>query len=509
MSRSSDRGVGKSARVTAINALGQLASFSLFAVIAFLYGATEITDAFFLALAVPALIIGPVVNSIHSVAVPMITASRIRTPEEAPRLAGAALGWLSVLGVVATLLLVVLAPFVVELLGLPLALRTSVVRQTWILAPLVALQVVSGILHAILNADGSFERPALAFAARHASVLVALLSLRPLLGELAIAVAFVLGAFVQFILLAAQLRGASFRVRPSLAVDASLRQSIAQATPLVGSSVVLQGGSFALRAFASGLAPGSVTMIDYASRIAGAVVELVGSGVLVVSMVNWSELVARNETARVREAVRRLVGLSVIVLVPIAVLFGALSPDVVAITLGRGQMSQQSLALTAAVLAFYSLTIPVEIVGRLYLRLFLAWHETRALAAVALARLGTLVVVAFALRGAFGVRGLAAAELASLVAYVAVLGALAGRHLCAGAGVPWPLVGRATLGGALMWGVAVLVRAQVSTLPALLAAGLSAGVALIAYGGLAALTGDAAPLIARFRLGTVPPAERP
>ena len=121
----------------------------------------------------------------------------------------------------------------------------------------------------------------------------------------------------------------------------------------------------------------------------------------------------------------------------------------------------------------------------------------------------TLLVAAFTLRSALGVKGLAAAELLSLIAYVTVLGLVAGRRLSTSAGIPWPRLARVTLAGGLMWWVAVMTRAGFADLPTIVAAGLAAAAATGAYLMLSVLTGDAKLVFARLAAMRTSAAERP
>lgn len=447
-----------SASVTLVNVVGQVASFGLFAVIAYLYGADASTDAFFLALAVPTLLVGPLANAIHSVVVPMFTASRVTTPEETPALARVVVERVSAVSLIACLLLYAAVPWALQLMDLSESERMSVRTQSSILLPMVLLQTLSAVLQAILNAEGQFVRPALAFAFRHLTALVVIAAMHAHYGVSALAPAFSVGALAQFAWLLWQARHLHGGAPVSARRREDLQRGLHTAAPVIASAMILQGGAFVLRAFASALPDGSVTVFDYASRITSGVVELTSSGVLLVVMVRWSELVARAEWEQLRQRVRDAVSIAIVVLVPIAALMATLSPDVIAVLLGRGHLDERSIALTSVVLAILALTIPVEIVGRLYLRFFLAGRTTRLLTGLALLRLVSLVLGALALTEAWGVRGLTIAETFSVLSYVSVLAWFTGRKL-GGTVLPQPavLIG-AVIGGLAAAGLAWWIR---------------------------------------------------
>ena len=76
--------------ITFLNVLTLVAGLLLYPFIAGRFEATA-TDAFFLALTVPWLIIGPVMNEVASTLIPVLTECRHRRPEAVAHLVGSAL----------------------------------------------------------------------------------------------------------------------------------------------------------------------------------------------------------------------------------------------------------------------------------------------------------------------------------------------------------------------------------------------------------------------------------
>lgn len=398
--------------VTVLNVVAQGASFLLFAAIAKLFGANSQTDAFFLAFTVPLLFVGPVVSGITSVFIPVLTECRLRHPEAVGRLIGSATVNVLLLTILGVGVFAAAAPFVLPAAsaGLPAEARPLVVRQTFILLPLIVSQSVVGVLAAAYNSVGHFAYPPWATVARHVSTLVLVLVLRPSLAITSLPVAFVVGGVVQLGLLASFWPRLGLPVVWTWRVSPEFRRSLALAVPLVLGTIALSVVVVISRFLAARLGPGSVTVFDYGSRIAQALLELLTGGVLLVSLSNWSELATNRDLAQLRVRLRQTLMIVLFLMLPIIAMLYVLREPVVALILERGHFSASRSAATAAVFGLLLIGLPLEMAGRVYVRLFLARQSTAVMGLGAGLRLFVVLGLSIWLMKPFGVRGLALAE---------------------------------------------------------------------------------------------------
>src|SRR5207245_969018 len=128
--------------LTLLNAAGLVANLALFALIAALFGANRQTDAFFIALTVPALFIGPVVNPMTQAFLPVLIECRVRRPDAFGRVVGSALTNVLLLSVLAVSGAAVVTPALLKLTAgaLPTDVQHLVARQTVLLLPIVVTQ---------------------------------------------------------------------------------------------------------------------------------------------------------------------------------------------------------------------------------------------------------------------------------------------------------------------------------------------------------------------------------
>jgi putative peptidoglycan lipid II flippase len=490
--------------VTGLNTAAQVASFVLFAAIAKLFGASSRTDAFFLSLTIPMLFIGPVVNAIRAVFIPIVAECRAKHPAAQGRLVGSTVLYVLLLSVAGVALFALGAPVLLPLTakGLPPEVRPLVVRMTLLLLPLVVAQTVSAVLSATYNAVGRFTLPALTAGARHVVALGVLVLAYRHGGIMVLPAAFVAGAAFQVLVLVAFWRTVGVPFTWTLRLGDEFRHSLRLAVPLVLGTVALYLAILVTRFFASWLPEGSVTILDYGSRITSATMEVLTSGVLLVTLANWSQLIQRGGNRVLRSQVRQTVVHVLFAVMPILAILVALRVPAVATLLGRGRFDPATVAATASILAILVLGLPLDIIGRIYVRLFLVKQMTWTLGMAALGRLALVTALSLAVIHPLGLPGLALTESVGIAA-VTVYFVHAGRPLGCGwslfSGLGQPL-GRILILAIASAVVAGLVGHGLAGLPAavVLVAGSIAGAATYVLLAMLAGTGELRSFVRLF-----------
>lgn len=409
--------------VTALNILSQFASFALFAIIAALYGADWQTDAFFLALTIPALFYGPVVNAITSVFIPVIAECREQRPEMLGQLIGSALLYVAGFSMAAMLLMSALAPWLLQATGsgIPAAGRQMALIHTFWLLPTIASQTVIGVLAAAYNSAGRFLLPAASITLRYALTMLLVLLIHAPLGIVSLPISFTVASLLQLALIGVRWPSLGIGLKFSYRPDPMLTRSFRLTLPLIASTALIQLGTVVSRFLASWLPEGSVSVIDYASRVAMALMELLTSGVLLVTLADWSKLVAQGNRELLHSRLRQVTTMVLFLLLPVTAALLALREPLLMLLFQRGSFDRATVVLTATVMTFFVLAIPVDVVGRVYVRILLAWQATLQVGWLATLRL--IVIVAASLPGMllFGIHGLALAELVAATVITTLL----------------------------------------------------------------------------------------
>ena len=418
--------------VTCLNGSTLVAGLVLYPVIAARFD-TRATDAFFLALTIPWLIIGPVMNAVSSTLIPVLTECRVRRPEAVPSLVGSTITYGALGSAAAAIVVGALTPTGLAFAGSSLAREAvdQVTADTFLLLPLVVLQTVTSVLDAASNSAGCFWLPATATLVRQLATLLGVAALQPYAGDRSLAIGFTFGAVAHLAVLSMFWRHARTSLTLGWRVPVELRTVLRLAIPLLVGAAALQIGILLGRFVAAGLGPGSVTALDYAYRITNAVVEVSSSGVLLIILSDWSAAIVNGNATVLRIKLRNVMLLVLFALLPMVFVLHALRLPVVGVWLGKSGVTPSFVALTAAILGYLLLGVPLDIAGRVYARAFLAWQQTRALAVLAVGRLALSAALFFVLTPYLGVPGIAIADVAGVL--LGLLGlAIAARRYLAG-----------------------------------------------------------------------------
>src|SRR5262249_44601100 len=147
--------------------------------------------------------------------------------------------------------------------------------------------------------------------------LIFIVVLKSIIGIFSIPAGFVGGALVHLILLILLWSHTGIRIVWHSRFDKKLRQSLMLALPLILGTAALQFGVVVSRFLAAQLSEGNVSALDYATRISSGVVELLTSGILVVTLVDWSAIMAQGNQELLRAKLQSTLIVLLLVIAPV------------------------------------------------------------------------------------------------------------------------------------------------------------------------------------------------
>lgn len=418
--------------VTVLNATVHAANFAVFIGIAALFGANWQTDSFFLAFSIPTFFVGAAVSSISSVFIPVITECRIHRPQALGRLVGSALVYVCLSSVLLALVVGLLAPTVIKVSSATTTrpeFQALAVRQVLLMLPVIVIQTLTGILAAAYNSAGKFWLPPATDAVGTVVALIVIAVLKPFVGVASLSVGFVAGAILHVLCLSLFWRQLGIKLELNWQIEPALAKSFWLTLPMLVAMAALYLIALVSRFFAASLAEGSVSVLDYASRISSGIMEFLTSGILLVVLADWSQDAAQGDAGRLIGKLRQTLRLILFGVAPAVAVLIALREPVIGVALERGQFNASLTERTASVLLFYLVGIPLDAVLRTYVRLFLAWRDTLVLGLVAILRLLSLTAFSMILKQIAGVEGLVLADLLGLTVMMAGLIFIANKRL--------------------------------------------------------------------------------
>lgn len=395
--------------VGGVTALLKVAAMAKDMVVASYFGTSDAMDAFLIAFLLPAFAINVVANSFEAALVPVYVRVRDTEGADAAReLLATTLVRAGLVFLIAVAVLASVGPLLVAAMGAPFGHAKLALAQRlfFLLVPVVAINGLSVILGAVLNANG---RVATASAT---PIITSICTVGGLLlggrrwGVYAMAGGLVLGMTIEAALLSWRayrcgLLAMGRRKHPAAA------QVLRQFLPVALGAAIMSNAPLVDQAMAATLGAGSVAALGYGAKVVAAGF---GIGVTALSMAvfpHFSAMVAVSDWNALRRTLRIYTGLVVAVSVPLVIAIVHYSQPIVKLVFERGAFSPSDTDLVARVQAAYALQIPFYVLGIMGTRLLSAMQANRTVMWISVVSFVANVAGNFVLMRVWGVVGIA------------------------------------------------------------------------------------------------------
>ncbi|MDA1093917.1 MAG: murein biosynthesis integral membrane protein MurJ [Acidobacteria bacterium] len=414
-------GLARSASIVGLATMSsRLLGLARDSTLAFIFGAGNVMDAFYVAFRLPNLLRDLFAEGTMSAAfVPTFTRRLTQEGREPAWALGRQLiSALIVITGVVVLAGILLAEPLTRLLAedfgaVPgkLELTVSLAR---VMLPFLTLVAVAAACMGMLNSLNRFFMPALSPAMFNVSVIICAFLLVPLMPGLglapimAIAVGVLVGGLGQIAVQYAALRREGFRYRPALDLqDPGLRTILRLMGPGTVAGAAAQVNLLVNTYLAAGEGTGAVTWLALSFRLMYLPIGVLGVSIATAALPVLSRQAARDEFAGMRSTVSQGLRLMLVLMVPATVGLIVLAEPIVQLIFERGQFTSLDTRGTALALACYAPGIIGYSAVRLTVPTFYALGTSLTPAYVSIGSMALNVVLNLALVQALGYQGLA------------------------------------------------------------------------------------------------------
>ena len=369
------------ALVMVMNLVAKVLGFLREMVIARVYGATMFTDAYLVAYSLPSAAQQVIGWAIVAVVVPLLT-KRIVAEEGngLQQTANTFMNSTALLMLVLSVVGIVASPLLIRLTAPSLDAETSAlaVDMMRILFPVVLFYCVGMVLTGILHAYRRFV--VAAFAPAFSSIIVILAVL--LTGHAFGIWGLVLGTLVSFLgfflIQVPSARITGWRWRPSLPrKNEEINLALVNLVPIIMGMSVNQIYYMLNRFFASGLAEGSISALNYGSKLAQFPAGVFVSAIAVAIYPLLTEYAVRGEKEQFRNALEKGLGVVMLLTIPAAVGLIVLRVPIVRILFESGAFTPEDTIASASALMYYAIGTVAYSLIMVLLRVFFAFSDIK------------------------------------------------------------------------------------------------------------------------------------
>ena len=386
--------------------------------IASLFGATRLADSFFVATAIPEMLLGILgINTFRGVATSVFAHLDAKGEQEnMQRLFSSLFNFILILTGVAASLAVVFAPAIISILapGFSLADREITAKIARIALPVLVFLGLANFVSSVLNAFHRFFVPALIQVVLNAVMIAFILVFHTRLGIYAVAWGFLFGHLASLVVQLPSLRRLKLGISTVFVpFDPLIRRSLLLALPLFVSMFAAQFSNFSVKFLGSFLSGGKIAALSYSGFLISAVIVLAAEPFLIVLMPRFANQVALGKLDTMRDELAKSVKIFVLLFFPLSVWFVLLSFPIVRLLFQRGVFTPEATTITSTVLAIFSLRLLPSVLSLLFVRVFLAIQKTVPVMWVNLFTSTVQILLNFILVDSLDVKGLAIANAAA------------------------------------------------------------------------------------------------
>lgn len=378
--------------------------------LAYFYGATAISDAYLMSIAIPTIIVTFIVTSLATSFIPIYQKS-ITNEKAQQQLTGKVMGIILMISVVIFIFSITFTRQIVILFasGFDLDAIELTVRFTRITLFAVVFMAMNQLLHAYLQVK---EKVLLASLSGLPFNLVAItfivLSFYTNHYLLPIGTVFALGLQWLYLLILAKRQ--HFKLRPRIRLaDTQLKQLLVLALPMILASGVEQIGLVVDKNIASRFGPGAVSSLVYASRVITAFSGIIVTSVLVVTFPKIAKLQAPEARKEMKDSLAQSIIIMSLFIVPVIAAVLVFSVPVISLLFGRGAFDIEAVMVTASLLFFNIFFLFGNGLTQLVSRVFFALEDAMTPMVVAASTIGVNIVLNIMLTMVMGLAGLALA----------------------------------------------------------------------------------------------------
>lgn len=365
--------------IMALTIISKIIGFGREITLSYYYGASNVSDAYLIALTIPAVIFSFVGVAITTSYIPMYSSiSKQRTEEEAKKFTSNIINTILILCTLIVLIVLSFTTTIVKIFasgfeGETLEIAVNFTRITIFGIYFTAL---IGVFKGYLHVKNSFVIPALIGIPLNLFLVLSIV-LSNTLGYIMLPLGKLAAAFSQILFMLPCVIKNGYIYKFRLSYDENLKKMLFLTLPIIAGVSVNQINILVDRTIASQIVEGGISALNYANRL-----NLFIQGIFVMSLVTVmypmiSKFAAQNNINGLKKSVAETIGGINLLVIPITVGAMIFSEPVIVLLYGRGAFDLDAIAMTSYALFFYSIGMIGFGLREVLARVFYSLQDTK------------------------------------------------------------------------------------------------------------------------------------
>ena len=366
--------------IMVLTLLSRILGFVREMVLASVFGASKVIDAYLAAQIVPNFFASFIGGGLMVVVIPIINEYLTQKDQKSANyvtnsiltVAYIALGAITIIGIFT-------APYLINFVGSGFQGETFKLAQlfsTW-LFPLAVFMSLTQILSGVLNAYQHFLAPALGPVLNNVILISIILLFGKTKGVLALVGGTLAGWIAYQLIMLPALKKTGYKYQPVF----DLRHPVVirawqMFLPVIIGTTFSQLNLLVDRMLASSLTEGSISALNYASKLYQLPLGIISLAVSSAIFPSLSALSSQGEKEKLIDLTRFGLKLSTVISLPAQVGLMVLATPIVAVLFERGAFDERATSMTSGALFFYSIAIVFYVINIVLTRLFYAQNDT-------------------------------------------------------------------------------------------------------------------------------------
>lgn len=350
--------------------------------VADIFGTSSLGDAFIVSMLIPDILVSGFTAGIATLYIP--TYYKLRNGKdydflEIKKYNSSVLSFIFIVCVVIVLLTEIFADFIVNIFAPGFGAETASI--TVLLLRIVIISVIpigiAGLFKAYGQIVSAFSLLTLAGAVINLSTIIALF----FWGNTnlpALAVSTVVGNIIYLFICFRVIRNRGFTCSGGFYLkNKNLSDMLVGIIPVFLSNVVAELNQVIDKNFASRLSEGSISALNYSSKIVNLITAVIGTSISSVLFANLSEIATAGDEKKMAKEIEKINSIVITLIIPIFLFVIFYSKEIVQVLFGRGEFGEKSVLITSESLAFYAIGIIGFNLKAVWVRIYNASLDTK------------------------------------------------------------------------------------------------------------------------------------